>query len=135
MHVRMMEQILPPGMEHRNHSCLSAKMLWISTDGAHRLRGRLEQDIVDHRLVLQGNRGDLRRHGEHNVEVRDRKQFRLPVEEPLGPSQALAFWAVSVSARVVGDACIATIGALLDVAAEDRRSTSLDRAHHAALSV
>ena len=45
----------------------------------HRLRRRREQDRVDVGLVLEGDGGDRRGHGEHDVEVGNRQEFSLPV--------------------------------------------------------
>ena len=135
VHMRVMEQVLSPGVQHGDHAGLGAEVLGIGGDGAHRLGRRLEQDVVDDRLVLQGDRGDRRRHGEHDVEVRDRQQLGLSVGEPLRPSQALAFGAVPVAAGIVGDADLAAVGALLDMAAERRRAARLDGAHDPTLPV
>ena len=56
--MRMVQQILPPGVEHGQEADLRAQMLRISSDGAQRLRGGPEQDVVDHGLVLECDRGD-----------------------------------------------------------------------------
>ena len=135
MYVRMMEKALSPGMQHADHASLGAEVLGIGADGAHRLGRRLEQDVVDDGLVLKGDRGDWRRHGEHDMEVWDRQQLRLPVGEPLRPSQALAFGAMPVPAAIVGDADLAAVGTPLGMAAEHRRAASLDSAHDATLPV
>jgi hypothetical protein len=44
-------------------------MLGVSGDGAQRLRRCPEQDIVDNGLVLERDDLNLRRHGEHDVEI------------------------------------------------------------------
>jgi hypothetical protein len=49
----------------------------VGGDGDQRLGGGLEQDVVDGGLVLIGNVGDRRRHGEHDVEVGRRQQLGL----------------------------------------------------------
>ena len=67
--MRMMVQVLPPGVEHGNQPERGAEMLGVGGDEAQRLGCRLEQDAVDDGLVLEGNLGDRRRHGEDNVEV------------------------------------------------------------------
>ena len=122
-------------MQHGDHAGLGAEMFGIGGDGAHRLGRRLEQDVVDDGLVLQGDRGDRRGHGEHDMEVWDRQQLGLPVGEPLRPSQALAFGAMPVAAAIVGDAHLAAVGAPLDMAAERRRAAGLDGAHDPTLPV
>jgi hypothetical protein len=42
MNVRMVEQALSPGVQHRDHADLGAQMLGIGGDGADRLGRRLE---------------------------------------------------------------------------------------------
>jgi hypothetical protein len=44
-------------------------MLGIGGDGQQRLGRRLEQQVVDHRLVLVGDVGDRGRQSEDDVEV------------------------------------------------------------------
>jgi hypothetical protein len=52
-------------------------MFAIGRDGQHRLRRRLEQQVVDRRLVVEGDVGDLGRQREDNVEVADRQKVGL----------------------------------------------------------
>src|SRR6266705_6501740 len=61
------------------------------------------------------------------------QQLGLPLREPLGPRQPLAFGTVTVAAGVVSDARCATIIALLDMAAERGRPAGRDGAHDATL--
>ena len=98
-----------------------------------RLGRRAEQDRVDKGLVLEGDLADRCRQGENDVEVGYRQQFGLPLREPLGARQSLAFGTVTVAARVVSDARRAAIIALLDMAAEHRRPARRDGAHDASL--
>ena len=58
MQMRVMDEGLAPGMQHRDHADLGAEMLGVSGDGAQRLGRRLEQDVVGDGLVLQGDGGD-----------------------------------------------------------------------------
>ena len=83
MQVRMVEQVLAPGMEDRDEADASAEVFRISSDGLQCFGSGLKQDVVDHRLVLVGDRGDLLRHREHHVEVRYRQQIGLTVVKPL----------------------------------------------------
>jgi hypothetical protein len=48
-------------MEHGGEADAGAEMLWIGADGEQRLGRRAEQQIVDDRLVLIGDGGDLGR--------------------------------------------------------------------------
>ena len=51
--MRMMVQVLPPGVEHGNQPERGAEMLGVGGDEAQRLGCRLEQDAVDDGLVLK----------------------------------------------------------------------------------
>ena len=104
MDVRMMVQVLAPGVEHGDDADLGAEMLGIGGDGAQRLGGGAEQDGVDRRLVLEGDLGHRRRQGEDDVEVRHRQQLGLRCGQPFGARQPLALRAMPVAAGVVGDA-------------------------------
>src|SRR5215472_5588031 len=98
-------------------------MPWVSCDRLQRLRRRPEQDIVNHGDL------DVRRHGEHDLEIRHVEQFRLPVSNPLGACQPLALRTVSVTTRVVGDTLMTTIAATFDVTAERCRAAVFDPDH------
>jgi hypothetical protein len=72
VHVRMMPQILAPGVQHRDEADLGAEMLLVGGDRAkRRCRGR-EEDALDDALVLQCDAREFLRHREHHVEVLDR---------------------------------------------------------------
>ena len=58
-------------MEHRGNADPGSQMLRVGGDGDHRLGGRLEQQVIDHGLVLIGNIGDGRRQREHDMEIAD----------------------------------------------------------------
>ena len=61
------------------------------------------------------------------------EQFGLPVFQPLRSGERLALGTMAISARVVGDALMATGIALFDVAAEGGGATPFDGAHGAQL--
>jgi hypothetical protein len=113
-----MREGLPPGVQNSDHAALGAEVAWISTDESNRLRRRFEQDVVDERLVLQGDGGDRCRHGEDDVEIWHRQQVGAAIDDPLGARQALALRAVPVATAVISDPNEATVTALLDMAAE-----------------
>ena len=61
---------------------LRAQMLGIGGDGEQRLGGDVEQQAVDHGLVLVGDVGDRRRQREDHVVVLHRQQIGLARLEP-----------------------------------------------------
>jgi hypothetical protein len=83
-------------MEHGGEADAGAQVSGIGGDREQRLGRRAEQQIVDHRLVLVGDRGDLGRQGEDQVEVADRQQVGLARGEPVLCRRALALGAMAV---------------------------------------
>ena len=61
-----------------------------------------EQRIVDDRLVLHGDVGDLGRQRENDMEIADRQQVGLALGKPGARGGALAFGTVAVAAAIVG---------------------------------
>ena len=59
VHVRMVGHRRAPCVEDGGDADARAEMLGVRRDRQHRLRCRLEQQVVDHRLVLERDIGDL----------------------------------------------------------------------------
>jgi len=85
-------------VQHGGDADPRAKVLGIGGDDQHRVRGCAEQQVIDHRLVLEGDVCDLVRQGEHDVEVANRQQVGLARGQPGARGGALALGAVSVAA-------------------------------------
>ena len=66
-----------PGVKHGGDADARAEMFGIGGNGEHRLGARLEQEIVDHALVLVGDGGDRAGEREDEVEVADRQELGL----------------------------------------------------------
>src|ERR1700688_4947403 len=98
--VRVMEQILAPRVQHTYEADLGAQMGRIGGDGAQRLRGGPEQDVVDYRFVLVGNDGDLVGKREDRVEVRRLQKLGLSLRQPFGAGKRLAFWAMPIATGI-----------------------------------
>ena len=118
-----------PAVKHGSGADARAEVPGVSGDGEQCLGRRAEQQVVDDRLVLVGDRGDLSGQGEDDVEIADRQQIGLAGREPIRRRRALTLWAMAIAARVVSDAAVATILAALDVPAERGRASLLDRRH------
>ena len=71
VHMRVMGQRRSPRMQHGGDADPRAEVPGIGGDGQQRIRSRAEEQVVDHRLVLPPDAGDLGGHGEHDVEVAD----------------------------------------------------------------
>ncbi len=133
VHVGVMQQVLPPSVQDGEEADLGAQVLGIGGDGAQRLGTGVEQDVVEHLLVLVGERCDRLGHGEDDVEIFDLEQLRLPVLQPLGARERLALRAMPISATVESDALMAAGIAAFDMATERCGAAALDGAHDAAL--
>src|SRR3954451_17464098 len=94
----------------------------IGGDGKQRLGGCAEQQVVDDRLVLISDRGDLGRQREDQVEVADRQQIGLAGREPILRRRALTLRAMAVATRVVRNPAMAAVLTTLDMAAERGRA-------------
>jgi hypothetical protein len=116
-------------VQHGSDAEARPEMLRIDGDRQHRLRCRLEQKIVDQRLVVEGNAGDLSWQCEDDVEVSDWQEIGLPLGKPGASSSTLAFRTVPVSAGIVGDPPLSAILTGLDMSAQGSGAAVLDRGH------
>jgi hypothetical protein len=73
MKVAMVHEGLTPGMQDREEADLGTEMLRIGGDGAQRVGGGGEENVVDPRLVLVRDGGDFLREREDDVKVGNRK--------------------------------------------------------------
>jgi L,D-peptidoglycan transpeptidase YkuD (ErfK/YbiS/YcfS/YnhG family) len=106
----------------------------IGGDGDHGLGAGLEQQVVDHSLVLKGDVGDQAWQGKNEVEVADREQLGLTVRKPVPRSSGLTLRTMTVAAGIVGDNGMVAVLTTGDMATERCGSTTLDRAHHLELA-
>jgi hypothetical protein len=118
MDVRMVGHRRAPAVEHCGGADARAEVLGVGGDREQRLGGRAEQQVVDDRLVLVGDRSDLGRQREDHVEIADWQQIGLAGREPILRRRALTLWAMAIAARVVSDTAVAAIFAALDMPAE-----------------
>ena len=129
----MVVQVLAPAVQHRDQADLGAQMFGIGGDRAQRLGRGPEQDRVDHRLVLEGDRRDRRRQREDDMEIGNRQEFVLPRGKPFPAGLPLALRAMPVATGIVGDADRAAGPASLDMATKLSGAAQFDCAHRAAL--
>ena len=119
-----------PGVQHGGDADAGAEMLGIGRDRQHGLGGGLEQQVVDHRLVLVGDIGDGGRQREDDMEV---PTGNSSASRSASHSLAAAPWhfgTMPVAAAVVGDDRVGAVLAARDMAAERRGAAALDGAHH-----
>src|SRR5437879_5061933 len=82
-------------MQHGGDADLGSQMPGIGSDGEQRLGRSAEQQVVDHRLVLVGDWGNLGRQREDQVKVADRQQICLAGSVVIGRSEQCAVAAVA----------------------------------------
>ena len=82
MGVRVMFEFLIPGVEHTEEVDFGAKMLGIASDFEEGFGSGLQQQIVQDFLVLQGERRQLMRWGEDNMDVARGEKFLTTRLEP-----------------------------------------------------
>src|SRR5262247_2423852 len=119
----MMLKRLSPGMEHHEESKLSTEMFRVSSHLQQGLGSRPKEQVIDDSLVLPRQKTELFRQGENNVEIAHRQEFLSTRLHPLGSGRSLAFWTMTIAARVVGDLLMAALIALVDVAAQSGSPT------------
>ena len=95
----MVKQVLPPRVKDGKETNLRSKMFGIGGNSQHRVGRGSEEDAIDDALVLQGNVGNLFRHGKDDMKVLGLEKFRLPVFNPLGAGQRLTFRTVTIRTR------------------------------------
>ena len=101
--VGMMLEPLVPGMEHAEEADLRAEVAGIASELQQGCGTCLEQQVVDHALVLESEGRELTGQREDEVYVAGGQQFLLPCLEPAHASVRLASGAMPVATRVIGD--------------------------------
>ena len=107
--MRMMDERLAPGVEDGEEADLGAEVARVGGNRAECLGDGSEEETVDDGLVLGGDLGDRRGHGEDDVEVLGGQQVLPAPFEPRGAGQRLTGRTVAVAAGVVPDAPMAAV--------------------------
>ena len=109
---------------------LASRCLGSAGDRDRGLGRSLEQEIVDHGLVLVRDVRDRAGQRVDDVEVWRREQLGFPLFQPLPRRRALALRAMPVATAVVRDDRVGAALAARDMAAERNCAAALDRTHH-----
>src|ERR1700737_1600829 len=128
--VRMMEQILAPGMQDRKEPDLRSQVFGISSYLQKSFRTGAEQEVIEDLLVLQRQLGELVRQSEDNMNIGDRQKLILTSPDPLVASPALTLGAMAIAAAVKGDGAIAAARALIPMSAECCGTAACDGPEH-----
>ena len=133
MDMGMVIKVLTPCMQYGGEADLSSQMFGISGDRHEGPRGGFEQKPIDRRLVLIGDCADFGGQREYDVIIGRGQEVRLPRRQPSLRSPPLALGTMAVAAGIIGDTRMSAGLATLDVTAERRCATNLNRRHDAAL--
>ena len=126
--VGMKLEPLVPGMEHAEEADLRAEVAGIASDLQQGCGAGLEEQVVDHALVLEREWSEFARQGEHKVHVAGGQQFLLACLQPAHASVRLASRTMPVATRVIRDGRrISTVGTAIAVAAECGGAAAGDR--------
>ena len=101
MDVRVMHEILSPGVNDGGKADFGAEMFGVGGKSEKGLGCSLEEDVVNHLLILQSDGCQGIRYGEDDMVIFDWQDFSTPGIQPFSFFQSLTLWAVSVSAGVV----------------------------------
>ena len=130
MNMRMVLQLLVPGMEDAEEADSSAEALRIACDLDQRGGAGFEQQVVDDSLVLQSERRQFVRQREHDVRIWRGQQLLSSGIHPAVPGIGLAARAMPVSARVIGDGPVTAGRAFIEMSAEGGCATALNGGEH-----
>ena len=133
MHVRVVFEVLAPGVQDGQEPDLGPQVLRVGGDLLQGLGGGTEQDPVDFPRILLGDRAEHRRECQDHVKVFNGQQLSFSCLHPLRRSGGLALGAMAVPARVVGDPLMPAAVTLLDMPAQSRSPAGGDVAEGAAL--
>ena len=88
-------------MQNSQKTDFCSQMLRIRRYLQKGLRGGAKEQIVNHSLVLQGERCQAFREGKNNVEIVYRQKFRLARRKPFNFCQCLTFRTMPIATRIV----------------------------------
>src|SRR6266542_626389 len=126
----MMKQRLAPRVEDAEKAERGAEVLRRPRDLEERRRTCLEEQVVDHAFVLQGQPGEGVRQGEDDVGVADRQQLAFALGEPLVARVRQTLRAMPIATRVERDGAMAAGGTAIEMPAQRGSTTPLDRPQH-----
>src|SRR5215472_335091 len=124
--VRMMTQLLAPGMEHGEETDASAETMSIGGDLHQGLRYSAEQPVINQTLVSECNCCHGFGQGEDNVRVGYGQQRGSLTRQPAIARRGLTLWAMAIAAGAIGHGLIAAGIAAFPIAAEGGSTTATD---------
>ncbi len=127
--VWMVCQSRAPGMQYGGDAETRPETLRIGSDSEQGLGGGLEQQILDHGLVLIGDVTDRCRQGEYDLVIIHWQQVGLAVFQPAPSGRTLALRTMPVAAGVIGDLDLRTVFTAQHVTTERVTAATLNGRH------
>src|ERR1700680_3893127 len=109
-------------MQDAEESDLSAEMLGIAGDLDQCFGAAAEQQIIQHFLVLEGQRGQFVGERKNDVSVRSGGQCFMPPVQPSVAGITLTPWAMPIPAGIVRDGPMATARTPVDMTTQRCRA-------------
>ena len=101
MEMRMMVELLSPGMEHRQAAEVRPEMLGVASDVLERLCHRAKEHAVKHAGIVEAQGAEGVRQCQHHMNVGGVEHLTLPGGEPGGLGGAVALGAVPIATGVI----------------------------------
>jgi hypothetical protein len=124
--VRVMLELLAPGVQHRQAPNLRPEMRGVASDVQESLGHSAKQQGIEHTRILEGEGAEVLWEGKDGVDIRGIEDLALSAGEPRGSGCSMTLGAVPIAARVITDLLMATLVALRFVAAEGRGAAQRD---------
>ena len=129
----MPDKGLAPRVEDAQEADRGAQVSRVGGDFEEGGGARAEEEVIEQRAIAAAQGLERVRQREDHVDVRDGKQLALPRGEPAFPGLRLALRTVPVATRVVRDRPMPAGTTLIEMAAQCRGPTPLERAQDSAL--
>jgi hypothetical protein len=126
--MRMMVELLAPGMEHREAAEVRPEMLGVASDVLERLYHSTKEHAVEHAGIVETQGAEGVGQGKHHMDVRNVKDLALSSGEPGRLRSAVALGAVPIATGVIADLFVATLVTLRFVAPQGGGATEGDGA-------
>jgi len=133
MEMRVMVQLLAPGVEHGEATELGPEMFGGLGNVLERLGDSAKEQAIEVARVLERQRPQVVRQGKDDMCVGRLEYLAFPGREPRSLRSAMTFGAATVAAGVVGLDLVATLVTLGDVAPERSSPTHGDGAQRPVL--
>jgi hypothetical protein len=107
--VRVVLELATPRMKDRHAADLGAEMLGVAGDIDKALRHGAKEQTIEQAWMVQDERAEVLGQGKNGVFVGRLQHFALPLGEPRGTGDALAFGAVPVATGIISASLMAAV--------------------------